>query len=169
MQKPKLKVKKPMNAFFIYRKQMKQKIMNLYKLNKSQDVSRIAGQSWALEPDQVKKYYYKLSMIEQIRKEQEQIQLHEDKVVLKSRRLSDISETSTQSTSTNIVPEANSPLLFADTITNQIHSPVCSLPMEDTFSDVSRDVQLACSPVINLNDTFETGNQSPMLPSWLTM
>ncbi|KAI8897605.1 hypothetical protein BC833DRAFT_36182 [Globomyces pollinis-pini] len=60
------KVKKPMNAFFVYRKQMRQKIMDIYNVSKSQDISKIAGQSWSLEPESVKKHYYQMALEHQL-------------------------------------------------------------------------------------------------------
>ncbi|KAI8900474.1 hypothetical protein BC833DRAFT_271822 [Globomyces pollinis-pini] len=44
------KPKKPMNAFFVYRRAIKQSIIDIYKVNKSQEISKIAGQCWYMEP-----------------------------------------------------------------------------------------------------------------------
>ncbi|KAI8892739.1 hypothetical protein BC833DRAFT_610775 [Globomyces pollinis-pini] len=70
-----------MNAFFIYRKHNQQRIIKLYKVNKSQDISKMAGQCWSLEPDHIKKYYYQLAMIDQMQKENEQVALHQSQLL----------------------------------------------------------------------------------------
>ncbi|KAI8893610.1 hypothetical protein BC833DRAFT_607745 [Globomyces pollinis-pini] len=51
-----------MNAFFVYRKYMTKRITEQYQITKSQDISIIAGQSWALEPEHVKKYFYQIAL-----------------------------------------------------------------------------------------------------------
>ncbi|KAI8893204.1 hypothetical protein BC833DRAFT_609201 [Globomyces pollinis-pini] len=80
IQKP-IQVKKPMNAFFIYRKYNQKRIIKMYKVSKSQEISKIAGQYWSLESDHIKKHYYQLAMIEQIRKENEQAVNHQSELI----------------------------------------------------------------------------------------
>ncbi|KAI8892737.1 hypothetical protein BC833DRAFT_610771 [Globomyces pollinis-pini] len=57
-----VKVKKPMNAFFLYRKQMRSKIIKLFNITQSQEISKIAGQLWANEPRIVKSHYKQLAL-----------------------------------------------------------------------------------------------------------
>jgi hypothetical protein len=54
-------VKKPLNAFFMYRKSITDEIIRDHKVSKSHEISRIAGQRWAAESNQVKEYFAKLS------------------------------------------------------------------------------------------------------------
>ncbi|KAI8893684.1 hypothetical protein BC833DRAFT_607568 [Globomyces pollinis-pini] len=70
-----------MNAFFIYRKHNQQRIIKLYKVNKSQDISKMAGQCWSLEPDHIKKYYYQLAMIDQLQKENQLVTVHQSQLL----------------------------------------------------------------------------------------
>ncbi|KAJ2997458.1 hypothetical protein HDV02_005499 [Globomyces sp. JEL0801] len=130
------KVKKPMNAFFVYRKQMRQKITQIYQLTKSQDISRIAGQSWALEPEHVKRHFYHLALLEQIQKEQE------------------IQMMSIQST----IPIIYSPIsqTSIDGISILPMNDYCVIP-DISSQSVSEDIQLACSSV-----DFEFGYPSPI-------
>ncbi|KAI8900990.1 hypothetical protein BC833DRAFT_579492 [Globomyces pollinis-pini] len=53
--------KKPMNAFFLYRKAIKGKIMSEYGVSKSQDISVLAGKAWAMESDETKHKYHQLA------------------------------------------------------------------------------------------------------------
>ncbi|KAJ2997481.1 hypothetical protein HDV02_005522 [Globomyces sp. JEL0801] len=55
---------------------MRQKITQVYKVTKSQDISKIAGQSWALEPDHIKNYYYQLSVAAHLERVREASQTH---------------------------------------------------------------------------------------------
>jgi hypothetical protein len=55
------KRKKPMNAFFLYRKQYKGRIQELYNTSKSHEISRIAGECWAQESPAVKNHFRRLS------------------------------------------------------------------------------------------------------------
>ncbi|KAI8901867.1 hypothetical protein BC833DRAFT_575832 [Globomyces pollinis-pini] len=64
------KVKKPMNSFFIYRREMRQRIIEMYGVNKSQDISKVAGECWALEPTEVKQHFQNLALIHQLEKEE---------------------------------------------------------------------------------------------------
>ncbi|KAJ2990831.1 hypothetical protein HDV02_004129 [Globomyces sp. JEL0801] len=70
------KQKKPMNAFFVYRRQMRKRIMELYNVHKSQDISKIAGQCWAKEPSTVRKYFCQLAMKTQ--RESEDLKANEE-------------------------------------------------------------------------------------------
>ncbi|KAJ3311038.1 hypothetical protein HDV04_004458 [Boothiomyces sp. JEL0838] len=56
-------VRKPPNAFFVYRKAMLSQITKKHNTTKSHEVSRIAGQMWAKEPESVRSQYQKLAMI----------------------------------------------------------------------------------------------------------
>ncbi|KAJ3323033.1 hypothetical protein HDV06_002479 [Boothiomyces sp. JEL0866] len=56
-------VRKPPNAFFVYRKAMLSQITKKHNTTKSHEVSRIAGQMWAKEPEGVRSQYQKLAMI----------------------------------------------------------------------------------------------------------
>ncbi|KAI8897940.1 hypothetical protein BC833DRAFT_591636 [Globomyces pollinis-pini] len=66
----KTRIKKPMNAFFLYRRQMRDYIRSTYNITKSQDVSKIAGKSWACEPESVKQKYHKIAMIDYLQREE---------------------------------------------------------------------------------------------------
>ncbi|KAJ3319196.1 hypothetical protein HDV06_006636 [Boothiomyces sp. JEL0866] len=55
-------IKKPMNSFFYYRRDMKAKIEKEYQTTKSHDVSRICSQLWAKESPETKAYYQNVSM-----------------------------------------------------------------------------------------------------------
>ncbi|KAJ3312033.1 hypothetical protein HDV04_003420 [Boothiomyces sp. JEL0838] len=55
------RVKKPMNSFFYYRRDIKDKIVKEYGSIVSHDVSKIASECWRKESDEVKDYYKKLS------------------------------------------------------------------------------------------------------------
>ncbi|KAJ2997480.1 hypothetical protein HDV02_005521 [Globomyces sp. JEL0801] len=120
MNKVSKKVKKPMNAFFVYRKQMRQKITQVYQVTKSQEISKIAGQAWAMEPDHVKKYYYRMALVEQMQKEQEQMQIMSPNVML-----SPVSQISVDETCN------------AWSLMDPVFEP----------ATVSKDIQLACSAV----------------------
>jgi hypothetical protein len=50
-----------MNAFFLYRKQYKERIQQLYNTTKSHEISRIAGECWATESETVKNHFRRLS------------------------------------------------------------------------------------------------------------
>ncbi|KAJ3313182.1 hypothetical protein HDV04_002358 [Boothiomyces sp. JEL0838] len=56
-----IKVKKPLNSFFLYRKQKKNEIVRKFKISKSHEISRKAAELWKSEPADVKEYYNKLS------------------------------------------------------------------------------------------------------------
>ena len=80
------KVKKPMNAFFVYRKALRERIIQKYGTTKSHEISKIAGECWAMEPLHVKNYFRDISF-----------KLHEDARVekmKKQRRPSNASECS---------------------------------------------------------------------------
>ena len=55
------KVKKPMNAFFVYRKALRERIIEKYGTTKSHEISKIAGECWAMEPVHVKNYFRDIS------------------------------------------------------------------------------------------------------------
>jgi hypothetical protein len=69
-----------MNAFFLYRKQYKERIQALYQTSKSHEISRIAGECWAQESPLIKNHFRRMSqeLYEQQREEelQELIALH---------------------------------------------------------------------------------------------
>ncbi|KAJ3318521.1 hypothetical protein HDV06_000404 [Boothiomyces sp. JEL0866] len=68
------KVKKPLNSFFLYRKQKKTEIIRKFKISKSHEISRKAAELWKEEPAEVKEHYNKMSA-----KEHEQFkQAHPD-------------------------------------------------------------------------------------------
>ncbi|KAI8894510.1 hypothetical protein BC833DRAFT_604663 [Globomyces pollinis-pini] len=50
-------VKKPMNSFFMYRKDVKMKIIQEHGVSKSHLISKIAAELWAKESDEVKDQY----------------------------------------------------------------------------------------------------------------
>ncbi|KAJ3273178.1 hypothetical protein HDV01_004680 [Terramyces sp. JEL0728] len=54
-------VKKPSNSFFIYRKAMKDRIVKMYGVTKSHQVSKIASECWKQEPPEVRQYFMSLS------------------------------------------------------------------------------------------------------------
>ncbi|KAI8893851.1 high mobility group box domain-containing protein [Globomyces pollinis-pini] len=54
-------IKKPMNSFFVYRKAVRDKIIELHGSLKSHEISRIAGEWWAKESDDNRKRYQQLS------------------------------------------------------------------------------------------------------------
>ncbi|KAJ3323649.1 hypothetical protein HDV06_001379, partial [Boothiomyces sp. JEL0866] len=55
-------VKKPMNSFFYYRREMKAKIEQEYQTSNSHDVSRICSTLWANESPEVKERYRQISI-----------------------------------------------------------------------------------------------------------
>ncbi|KAJ3322309.1 hypothetical protein HDV06_003203 [Boothiomyces sp. JEL0866] len=55
------RVKKPMNSFFYYRRDIKDKIVKEHGSIVSHDVSKIASECWKKESEEVKDYYKKLS------------------------------------------------------------------------------------------------------------
>ena len=55
------KPKKPMNAFFVYRKAHRDKIKTKFGTKKSNEISKIAGMCWAKESAQVKDQYRAIS------------------------------------------------------------------------------------------------------------
>ncbi|KAJ3312035.1 hypothetical protein HDV04_003422 [Boothiomyces sp. JEL0838] len=54
-------IKKPSNSFFIYRKAMKDRIVKMYGVTKSHQVSKIASECWKQEPPEVRQYFMSLS------------------------------------------------------------------------------------------------------------
>ncbi|KAJ2997479.1 hypothetical protein HDV02_005520 [Globomyces sp. JEL0801] len=151
------KEKKPMNAFFVYRKHMRQKITHIYKVTKSQEISKIAGQAWAMEPEHIKNHYYQLALLESSQNEKR-----------------DYDQSKTQdclnATSTKHTPVFPTPITFQQTSMNHYKTTttlmVSDSPNSDAYLDdfapnvhqyemhglfdsnlVSRDVQLACSIV----------------------
>jgi hypothetical protein len=52
------KKKKPMNAFFVYRKALRDRIVHKYNTKKSNEISKIAGECWALEPISIKVLFH---------------------------------------------------------------------------------------------------------------
>ncbi|KAJ3271926.1 hypothetical protein HDV01_006060 [Terramyces sp. JEL0728] len=66
----KIKVKKPLNSFFLYRKQKKTEIVRKFKISKSHEISRKAAELWKDEPADVKEFYNQQSL-----KEHEQFKL----------------------------------------------------------------------------------------------
>ncbi|KAJ3271893.1 hypothetical protein HDV01_006107 [Terramyces sp. JEL0728] len=63
-EKKKNYVKKPLNSFFLYRRAMRDKIIKKYNITKSHEISKMAGDCWALEPESVKQKYQKLAQEE---------------------------------------------------------------------------------------------------------
>ena len=57
---------RPMNAFMMYRSAYSARAQGLYEQNNHQIVSKATGQSWRLEPQEVKDYYKNLSEIERL-------------------------------------------------------------------------------------------------------
>ncbi|KAJ3273189.1 hypothetical protein HDV01_004691 [Terramyces sp. JEL0728] len=55
------RIKKPMNSFFYYRRDIKDKIVKEYGSIASHDVSKIASECWKNESVEVKEYYKRLS------------------------------------------------------------------------------------------------------------
>ncbi|KAJ3322291.1 hypothetical protein HDV06_003184 [Boothiomyces sp. JEL0866] len=55
-------IKKPCNSFFMYRRDMKQKIEQEYKTSNSHEVSKICSALWSKEPPHVKEYYRNVSV-----------------------------------------------------------------------------------------------------------
>jgi hypothetical protein len=70
------KPKKPMNAFFVYRKALRDRIIAKYGTTKSHEISKIAGECWAMEPVHVKNYFRDISfkLHEQAREEKLRVQ-----------------------------------------------------------------------------------------------
>ncbi|TPX17438.1 uncharacterized protein E0L32_003081 [Thyridium curvatum] len=58
------KIKRPMNAFMLYRKAYQNRAKQWCLHNNHQVVSRVCGQSWPLEPDQVRQQFNKWAIIE---------------------------------------------------------------------------------------------------------
>jgi 5-hydroxyisourate hydrolase-like protein (transthyretin family) len=56
------KKKKPMNAFFVYRKALRDRIVHKYNTTKSNEISKIAGECWALEPISIKNMFRQISI-----------------------------------------------------------------------------------------------------------
>ncbi|KAI8902919.1 hypothetical protein BC833DRAFT_571139 [Globomyces pollinis-pini] len=54
-------VKKPLNSFFLYRKANRDRIVKKYNLTKSHEISKMAAQCWAVESEEVRAEYQKLS------------------------------------------------------------------------------------------------------------
>ncbi|KAJ2992703.1 hypothetical protein HDV02_002902 [Globomyces sp. JEL0801] len=54
-------VRKPMNAFMLYRKHIKDKIIKDHNVNKSHEISKLAGEAWAKESTQVREKFQKES------------------------------------------------------------------------------------------------------------
>ena len=52
-----LRIKKPLNSFFLYRKKMREKIIFDHKVTAHQQISKIAASLWAAEPPDVKQQY----------------------------------------------------------------------------------------------------------------
>ncbi|KAJ3340293.1 hypothetical protein HDU91_000877 [Kappamyces sp. JEL0680] len=50
-------VKKPLNSFFLYRKAVREQIIEEHGVKKSHEISKIAGEMWAKEPESVKQLY----------------------------------------------------------------------------------------------------------------
>jgi hypothetical protein len=50
-------IKKPANAFFLYRSDMKEKILHEYGSKTSQEISRKAGELWKQESESIKTKY----------------------------------------------------------------------------------------------------------------
>ena len=55
------KKKKALNAFFLYRKEYKMRIAEMYNTTKSHEISKIAGECWKEESAAVKAHFKKLS------------------------------------------------------------------------------------------------------------
>lgn len=58
------KIKRPMNAFMLYRKGWQNRIKEMQSNENHQGVSKVAGDGWALEPDEVRNQYNTWSEIE---------------------------------------------------------------------------------------------------------
>ena len=57
-------VSRPMNSFMLYRSAYAGRVKQYCKENNHQVVSQVTGQSWPMEPDDVRKFYEKLAIIE---------------------------------------------------------------------------------------------------------
>ncbi|KAJ3302157.1 hypothetical protein HDV03_005393 [Kappamyces sp. JEL0829] len=57
------KKKKPMNAFFVYRNLLSEKIKLMYGTRKSHEVSKIAGECWSVESKETKSIFRNLSIL----------------------------------------------------------------------------------------------------------
>lgn len=51
------KIKKPQNAFFLYRNEIKNQIKLEHNVSKSREISKFAGLKWRLESQEVKQKY----------------------------------------------------------------------------------------------------------------
>jgi hypothetical protein len=58
------KVKRPLNAFMLYRKVYQKHVKKHYAINNHRLVSQLCGASWALEPECVQKEYTKWANVE---------------------------------------------------------------------------------------------------------
>ncbi|KAI0146566.1 high mobility group box domain-containing protein, partial [Pestalotiopsis sp. NC0098] len=58
------KIKRPMNAFMLYRKGWQNRIKEMQSNENHQGVSKVAGDGWALEPDEVRNQFNTWSEIE---------------------------------------------------------------------------------------------------------
>jgi hypothetical protein len=60
------KVKRPMNSFMLYRKAYQNRTKDWCLQNNHQDVSQVCGDSWPLEPDEIKEQFSEWARIERI-------------------------------------------------------------------------------------------------------
>lgn len=58
------KVSRPMNSFMLYRSAYADRVKQFCKENNHQVVSQVAGQSWPLEPPEIREHYERLALLE---------------------------------------------------------------------------------------------------------
>ncbi|KAJ3318532.1 hypothetical protein HDV06_000415 [Boothiomyces sp. JEL0866] len=64
-------MQKPLNSFFLYRKDKKQQIIKEYSIKKSHEISKKAAELWAKESKEVRQHYKKLSSEEHFKFKQQ--------------------------------------------------------------------------------------------------
>lgn len=57
-------ISRPMNSFMLYRSAYAERVKRFCKENNHQVVSQVTGASWPLEPDEIRKKYEKLALLE---------------------------------------------------------------------------------------------------------
>ncbi|ETN46342.1 uncharacterized protein HMPREF1541_00526 [Cyphellophora europaea CBS 101466] len=57
-------ISRPMNSFMLYRSAYAERVKKFCKENNHQVVSQVTGASWPLEPDEIRKKYEKLALLE---------------------------------------------------------------------------------------------------------
>ncbi|KAJ3271927.1 hypothetical protein HDV01_006061 [Terramyces sp. JEL0728] len=62
-----LELKKPLNSFFLYRKHIKEEVIEKYGIIKNQDVNKKIAELWSKESQSVKDRYQELSLQEHLR------------------------------------------------------------------------------------------------------